>query len=140
KSNRLRQRILAHFRADLKTQREMNMALAVRRIQTVETIGELGALLLENRDIKALSPIHNQRQRCVKTLWSWHMNQAADGFLQPVLESHPAEGWRVSERVFGPYRSKGGAGQKMKEAIRRQGLCAKALGMEHGPGPCFARK
>ena len=49
KSVNLRQRVLSHFAADTREHKEMRLAQEVRRIHWHETVGELGALLLESR-------------------------------------------------------------------------------------------
>lgn len=52
KSVNIRNRVLAHFGADHKSNKEMSLAQQLRRIDWIETAGELGALLLEARLIK----------------------------------------------------------------------------------------
>lgn len=58
KSVDIRKRVGSHFSADHKSHKEMQMAQSVVRIEHEETAGELGALLLENQQIKGLSPIY----------------------------------------------------------------------------------
>ena len=45
KARDIRQRVLSHFSADHASAREMNLAQQVRRIDWIETAGEIGALL-----------------------------------------------------------------------------------------------
>ena len=49
KSVNLRQRVLSHFAADTREYKAMRLTQEVRRIHWHETVGELGALLLESR-------------------------------------------------------------------------------------------
>ena len=49
KSVKLRSRVMAHFQAASREPREMRIAQEIRRIEWIETAGELGALLLEAR-------------------------------------------------------------------------------------------
>ena len=71
KSIDIRARVLSHLRqAD-----EARMLSLTRRIEALETAGEIGALLLESRLIKTLSPLFNQRLRRLKTLCSLRPTQ-----------------------------------------------------------------
>ncbi len=67
KSVNLGQRIRAHFASDLREYKE------VRRIHWHETVGELGALLLESRLVKECQPIHNRRLRRISDLCTWQL-------------------------------------------------------------------
>src|SRR5258706_13475809 len=60
KSVNLRQRVLAHFSADLRSEKEMHLAREVRGIEWQRTAGELGALLREARLVKEAAPPHNR--------------------------------------------------------------------------------
>ncbi|MEY3765495.1 MAG: Excinuclease cho, partial [Pseudomonadota bacterium] len=59
KSVDLRSRVLAHLRAA----DEAEMMAQTRRVEFIETAGELGALLLEAQLIKQQSPLFNIRLR-----------------------------------------------------------------------------
>lgn len=59
----MRARAQSHFAADHSGGRAMRIAQEVKRIEWVETAGELGALLMEARLVKEKSPIHNRRLR-----------------------------------------------------------------------------
>jgi DNA polymerase III subunit epsilon len=60
KSVNLRQRVLSHFSADLRSEKEMHLAREVRNIEWQRTAGELGALLREARLVKELAPSFNR--------------------------------------------------------------------------------
>lgn len=139
KSKQLRTRVNAHFSADHRSSREMRLSQAVRHIEFRETLGELGALLLENAEIKALAPIYNRRQRRYRSLWVWRL-QCQDGFLQPVLYDQPAVGWRVEGEVYGPYRNRSTASKALRQLLAEHQLCLKVLGLEAATGACFAHQ
>ncbi len=83
KSVNLRQRVGAHFASDLREYKEMRLSQEVRRIHGHETVGELGALLLEARLVKECQPIHNRRFRRSSELCSWQLVQVAPGHYSP---------------------------------------------------------
>lgn len=140
KSKHLRSRVNAHFSADHRSGKEMRLSQSVRRIAYRQTVGELGALLLENAEIKALAPIYNRRQRRYRSLWIWRLEASVDGFLQPVLSDQPALGWTVRGDVYGPYRNRSTATKYLRNQLAEQQLCLRVLGLESGQGACFARQ
>ena len=56
------------FPVTTRTTRGVRMSQSLRRIEWTETAGELGALLLELRQIKTLNPLYNRRSRAAKQL------------------------------------------------------------------------
>ena len=62
KSIDIRSRVMSHLR----TPDEASMIAQTRRIDVIETAGEIGALLLESRMIKEQSPLFNQLFETVK--------------------------------------------------------------------------
>ena len=59
----MRSRVQSHFAADHGSGRAMRLAQEVKRVDWIETAGELGALLLEARLIKEKLPTHNRPLR-----------------------------------------------------------------------------
>ncbi|KMQ80334.1 DNA polymerase III epsilon subunit [Candidatus Burkholderia pumila] len=55
KSINLRQRVASHFSGDHRLAKDLSISQAIRRIECRETVGELGALLLEAKLVKACS-------------------------------------------------------------------------------------
>lgn len=84
KSINIRQRVLAHFSADHSHGKEMSLSQQLRRIDWIETAGELGALLMESKLIKSLQLIHNRRLRRNNALCAWQLQQQAE-HLRPAL-------------------------------------------------------
>ena len=68
KSVSIKQRILSHFQADHTHAKEFALAQKVEHIETIQTAGELSALLLESKLIKKYNPVYNRRLRRKKQL------------------------------------------------------------------------
>ena len=140
KSVDIRSRVLAHLRAP----DEASMLARTRRIDFIETAGEIGALLLESHLIKQQSPLFNVRLRRVRSLRSIRLHQTAVG-LEPRLgdfkgsEVHfKDQNISPSTNVFGLFPSKHSAQKKLRELARTHGLCLALLGLERaGPRGCF---
>jgi DNA polymerase-3 subunit epsilon len=138
KSRNIRSRVFDHFAAGHRSGKESKLTLQVRQVEWTETGGELGALLLESRLVKALAPTANRRLRkhdgdCVV---QW---RDCDGGLQPEVVPLAVAMLGADDRqVFGPFRSEKDAWRAVEGKAREAGLCLKALGLESGAGSCFA--
>ena len=144
KSVRLRERVMSHFSADLTSSKEMRLSQEVRDIDWTSTIGELGALLLENHEIKVHSPIYNRRQRRYKRLWCFQLVENSQGALLPNLVSRPSEASgnenglpSFAANIYGLYPSKAAANKWLMAVVDDFRLCKKMLGLETGAGRCF---
>jgi DNA polymerase-3 subunit epsilon len=131
----MRARVQSHFAADHGSGRAMRIAQETRRIEWVETAGELGALLLEARLIKEKSPIHNRQLRKNDELCAFRLVEDGDVALERV----PLAGVPASElgELYGQFKSKREAHNTLRELAAEHGLCLKRLGLEQGKGPCF---
>jgi DNA polymerase-3 subunit epsilon len=140
KSVKLRSRVMSHFQAAGRNAREMRIAQEIRRIEWVETAGELGALLLEARLVKARQPIHNRQLRREGDLCAWRLeaNPNSRPLLTLVRGSELAP--EQFGALYGPYRSKSQAQSQLRELAESQGLCLQALGLESGKGRCFGHQ
>jgi DNA polymerase III subunit epsilon len=121
KSTHIKQRVLSHFSSDHRRSKEMSLSQQLRRIDYIETAGEIGALLKEAQLIKTLQPIHNRRLRRSNDLCAWQLQQKND-CVTPVLK------W-ADDLDFG-------------EQAQDSNLCLGVLGLEKvSKGrPCFARQ
>ena len=140
KSVKLRSRVMAHFQAASRDPREMRIAQEIRRIEWIETAGELGALLLEARLVKQQQPLHNRQLRRESSLCAWRLD--ANPNSRPLLTL--VRGADLSSQqmasLYGPYRSKNQAVSLLRELADKHGLCLRALGLESGKGRCFAHQ
>lgn len=105
KSIKLRSRVMAHFQAAGRVAREMRMAQEIRRIEWMETAGELGALLLEARLVKEKQPIHNRKLRRESTLCAWRLSESPQE--KPLLSLVHGDELQPQQfgRLYGVYRS-----------------------------------
>jgi DNA polymerase-3 subunit epsilon len=137
KSRNLRSRVLDHFSAGHRSGKEAKLAQQVRAVEWVETGGELGALLLESRMVKDLAPAANRRLRkpagvhCVRL-------EECEGALRPRVEPLTLDDLDAGAEAYGPFRSERDAWRALEGKAREAGLCLKVMGLETGPGSCFA--
>ena len=84
KSVTMRTRVLSHFQSAAKVARELRILTEIRRVEWIETAGELGALLLESRLVKEKQPVYNRQLRREKALCSWQLME--DPQASPLLK------------------------------------------------------
>ena len=138
KSTNIAQRVASHFSGDHNSSRGIRMSESLRRVDWTETAGELGALLLELKQIKQLKPLFNRRSRAAKNLVSIELTANAWGYLQARLV-WGVEPHRLGD-YFGLFRSKKDAEKALSGIAAKNDLCNKLLGLEpDDDGPCFQR-
>ncbi|MBO6850718.1 MAG: GIY-YIG nuclease family protein [Marinobacter sp.] len=138
KSTNIAQRVASHFSGDHNSTRGVRMSESLRRVEWTETAGELGALLLELKQIKALKPLFNRRSRAAKSLVSIELASTDAGYLQArlVREIQPH---RLGD-YYGLFRSKRDAEKALSGIAAKNELCNRLLGLEpEHEGPCFQR-
>lgn len=141
KSTNIRQRVLSHFSADHSHGKEMSLSQQLRRIDWIETAGELGALLMEAKLIKTLQPIHNRRLRRKNALCAWQLQQQAE-HLRPVLTWADDLDFGVQDNLYGLYHSQRDAQKALRSIADQNQLCLSVLGIEKTSKgrPCFAQQ
>lgn len=133
KSIDIRSRVLAHLRA----RDEAEMIAQTRRIEFIETAGEIGALLLEAQLIKAQSPLFNIRLRRLRQLCSILLSDNANG-IRPVIVSGKEVSFGQTEGLYGLFGSVRAAQAKLQELADQHRLCLGLLGLENiGKRGCF---
>ena len=136
KSIDIRARVLSHLR----NPDEARMLSLTRRIEALETAGEIGALLLESRLIKTHSPVFNQRLRRVKTLSSLQLTSEASG-LKPVLVDGRQVQHGITPGLYGLFTSAHAAKEKLHALAKQHRLCLQLLGLEKTSSrACFGRQ
>lgn len=143
KSVNLRQRVLAHFAADTREYKEMRLAQEVRRVDWRETVGELGALLLEARLVKESRPLHNRRLKTANELCAWRLEEVAPGDFRPRLATGQDPDFGRDAGLYGLFASRREANLALRKIAEAQGLCPALLGLDPAarPGrPCFAHQ
>lgn len=123
KSKELKKRVLSHFAADHAAAREMSLAQQVRRIECIETGGEIGALLKEAALIKQLQPMHNRTLRRNDELCFWQLVEERAGEWRPLL-------LRASDLGAAPQRASQRENiiphQEYANAPMKSGICQRA--------------
>jgi len=141
KSNSLRARVCSHFGAERSDSLNRRLGRQVRRIDWVETVGELGAMLREAEWIRTQKPLYNRRAK----------SQAPPHTLRARTSQTPAGHAYLVEAVaidsvdladlmqcFGVFHSEQDARKALSDIARAHELCLKVLGLEDGAGSCFA--
>ena len=141
KSVNVRSRVLSHFSADHSSAKEMRLAQQVRHVDFTSTAGELGALLLESREIKERLPVLNRRQRRNDKLLTLAVKQdPAAALTIETLDLRPSA-FEADSKLFGVFRSKRAVTNALREIAAENRLCPRKLGLEpRGSGACFARQ
>jgi DNA polymerase III subunit epsilon len=133
KANNVRERVLDHFRGGADDIKSVRLAAQVRRVEWTETAGELGALLMEAREVRETQPVYNRQLRGGGERLTWLFGA---GDAAPALVPIDADVLR-SGNAFGTYRAEKDARRALEEMAREHKWCFKVLGLESGPGSCF---
>jgi DNA polymerase III subunit epsilon len=137
KSINLRDRILSHFSSDHSSATEMKIAQQIKSIETLQTSGELGALLLEASLIKKLQPLYNRKLRISRKLVVLKRSLNKHGYQSPTLQTLDTINVDELDEVMGIFRSQAQAKRFLIELATEYTLCEKVLGVDHSSGPCF---
>jgi DNA polymerase-3 subunit epsilon len=137
KAKNIQSRVLAHFAADRRSRREVELTRLVRRIEWIATAGEFGALITEARLIKERRPLLNRRFPATPTLWAIRLADTAPGLRASISELDPD---LDTDGSYGMFRSRGDAERALIGLVRDQELCAMQLGLEAGEGSCVAHQ
>ena len=138
KSKNLKDRVLSHFTNDYTSGKEMHIAQQITHIETIQTCGELGALVKEAQLVKKLQPIYNRKLRNSRKLIKLSHKPNKDGFeavsMETVQTILPSE---ISS-IIGIFKSQRQAKQFLIDRAKEFTLCEKLLGIEKTKGACFA--
>ncbi|HJV27424.1 MAG TPA: exonuclease domain-containing protein [Aromatoleum sp.] len=141
KSKHLRTRVLSHFSADHRDNREMTLSQQVRRIEWIVTAGEIGALLKEAELIKTLLPTMNRKLRRNRELCSWQLQAQPDGGWRPQLVYARDLDLGRQENLFGLFRTRRAALASLTKIATAEQLCPPLLGLEKpSSGRCFTHQ
>jgi DNA polymerase-3 subunit epsilon len=146
KGNSLRSRVCGHFAGQDALSVDGRLAIEVRRIDWVQTAGELGSMLREAQWVRAEKPVYNRR---TKDTAECHTLRVAAAQIQggpgaPVearpVEALPVEGVDAADlaQCFGVFHSAKDARKALGDIARAKQLCLKVLGIEDSPGSCLA--
>lgn len=139
RSASLRARVMEHFAALGRKGKEAELAAQVRKVDWIETAGELSAMLLEASLVKARRPRHNRMPSGGGDVFGLRVTPRRK--RPPVLARVPLDGSDPAtwEDVHGTFRSAKEADSVLHELARVYRLCPRRLGLEPGgQGACNA--
>ena len=125
KSVNIRSRVMSHMRAA----DEAKMIAQSRRVEYVETAGEMGALLLEAWLIKQQSPLYNIRLRRLRSLCTIKLIHTLGAITPKVITRQDLEIGQ-EEAMYGLFGSIHSALKKLRELANQHNLCMGLLGLE----------
>jgi DNA polymerase-3 subunit epsilon len=142
KSTNIRNRVLEHFAQDHRSTKEHELSRQVRRVDWVETAGELGALLHEAAAVKTEKPVHNRRLRATAATWTLRLAPVGEGPARAEIVELDALEAADREEVYGTFKDRKAAKRALDEIVRAHQLCSRALGLDDAPmdgrSSCFA--
>lgn len=135
KSIHIRTRVLSHF--NHRSRRSVRIAQEITDIKTIQTSGELSALLLESHLIKTHLPVYNRLSRyspqlIVVTEISKGLYKGVDTSLYSYHDLPPRE------QIVGIFRSVSRAKQTLEAYATEYNLCPVLLGLEKSDRGCFS--
>ena len=137
KSINLKKRVMQHFSSDHLSSTEMKIAGQVQQIETIPTVGELGALIKESDLIKKMQPLYNRKLRNLKQLVVLKKVENPAGYLTVKLEHADNIDTTDLENVLGLFRNKRQATSHLIHLAEEIGLCEKLLGVDNSSSACF---
>lgn len=141
KSISIKDRVLNHFSSDHSNAKDLKISQQVTHIDFTETPSDFGAQLLENREIKDLSPALNRRQTRTRKLYQLAKAHDSQGYSQlSIVPSDINNIGEITQR-FGLFRSKKTAESTLRNLADRYQLCHRLAGLEkRASGGCFAHQ
>lgn len=137
KSINLRQRVMGHFIRDSAEQKEFKISQNVRHIRTVETAGELSALLLESQLVKTHMPVYNRRLRRQQKLTVTQKTYDEAGYIRLATRELSIADLRETGGIGAIHARRSAARSSLENAIATYELCPKLCGIENPQGACF---
>ena len=138
KSSNLKHRVGAHFLRESRSARDLKLAAQVRRVETYETGGELGALLREAHLVQTLQPLNSKQGKRALSLCAWRFAEGADA---PRLVHARDYDFATEPALFGLFSSRREAELALHALADQHGLCRVRLGVEKAVlsgAPCGA--
>ena len=134
RSNSLRGKVLSQLAEGGSASRE-RLAAQVRRVDWVQTAGELGAMLLEAEWIKTLKPQRNRHVKSNLQAVTLRLSETPGRVqIQRIDELEPED----LAQSFGVFHSAKDARKALADIAGARQLCLKVLGLEESEGSCFA--
>ncbi len=140
KSVSIRDRVLSHFQNDQNSSKELKISQQVKRIETIPTVGEFGALIKEAELIKTMQPLYNAQLRRTQKIVILKKRELSNRFYSLEIDQVKYISPEDLQSMLGIFPTK----KKAKEYIAKKAeefqLCEKLLGIEKCSGACFGHK
>ena len=140
KSTNIRNRVMSHFTSDGKSTKEMNIAQQLRRVETIQTAGELGALIKEARLVKEMQPTYNRMLRVKREITVLTKLTDEHGYDRVTIESHSAISQDQLDKILAVCKTKRQAKELLVSLCKEHSLCENLMGVSKGTGSCFSSK
>lgn len=137
KSINIRDRVLSHFASDSLSATEMQISQEIKKVETVSTAGELGALFKESLMIKKMQPLYNRTLREARKITVLHKTTLPSGHDTVSIDSLPEITVDELGQIYGIFKSKKQAQNALMSIAREHSLCQRLLGVEHTNVSCF---
>lgn len=138
KSVNLKDRVRSHFSSDHTSSKEMKLSQQIQSLESIQTAGELGALLKEAQTIKELQPLYNRKLRFSRRVILAKELVDKNGYMHVVLEDATSVNPGELGHVLGTFRSKKQAKEYLQTVAKEYQLCEKLLGLENTTSGCFS--
>ncbi len=139
RSNAMRSRLGEHFHSRAGVGKDAELQRATRRLEWIETAGELGSQLLELDLRRRLRPTMGRAAEAPDGAFAIRLNpnrrRAPIYQRVPIAGSDPAA-W---EGLRGLFRNRSEADKLLRQLAEVYRLCPRRLGLEGGSGECSAR-
>lgn len=138
KSVNLHDRVRSHFTTDYQSSTNIKIVRDIRKIEVIETAGEIGALIRESGLIKKIQPLYNRTLRRHNRMVAALKSENSDGYFEVQIKDIYQIPIDQLSNVIGVFKSVKDARENLIEIGKAHKLCSKLLGLENGKGPCFA--
>lgn len=135
KSNSIKKRIYSHCQEAKKKPSKLRLLSRTNTIEYFDTAGDLGALLLESKLIKALKPLYNKRLRRCRSVFHYEISESSRTYL--TLKKSTIDNFTAAENCYGLFETQKAANSCLRDLCKTNQLCFKRCGLEKGTGPCF---
>ena len=125
----IRSRVIAHFSAEHRTNKNMQIAEEVKRVEFIETAGELSAHLRAVQLTKKLAPLYNRRLQSTIANCSWQWRSESPHLPPQLVNLIEVEGGDL-DCLYGFFPSRATALKALRALADAHRLCRVTLGLE----------
>lgn len=129
RSANIRASVIAHFSTEHRTNKNARIANEVKRVEVIETAGELSAHLRAVQLTKKLAPLYNRRLRSSVETCAWQWRSESPQTPPQLVDFGDVEGGDL-DRLYGFFPSRATALKALRALADAHGLCRVTLGLE----------